>query len=209
MILPKYIVFDVAGLLLDIRQGQKIMSQHFKVTPSKLEKVFNKYRLHADLGIITPEKLWHNIAVDLKSDNTDGKKLLDIYLSCCFPLRWGYDLALWLRSYNYRLAICTNVWSGISKRFWPHVTIAGDPIFSIFENVIESCVVKAVKPDSAIFNIVEKTIGACGQSILLIDDTLENVDSAKSFGWQAFKYELRNDYGWYSCIELRAMLIKR
>ena len=55
--------------------------------------------------------------------------------------------------------------------------------------VVDSSVEGCRKPDAEFLKIAEDRAGVRGQDILFIDNTQENVDAAKKFGWQAYFYD--------------------
>lgn len=58
--------------------------------------------------------------------------------------------------------------------------------------VIDSSIVGCQKPNIDIYEIAEKKINAGKENILFVDNTLENIDTAKNFGWQTFLYDSRD-----------------
>ena len=59
--------------------------------------------------------------------------------------------------------------------------------------VIDSSVVKMQKPDKDIYELAEQKVGFSGNQILFIDNTKENLETAKTFGWKTFWYD-SSDY---------------
>lgn len=49
------------------------------------------------------------------------------------------------------------------------------------------------KPDEKAFAAYERRVGAAGQQILLFDDTIENIESARAFGWVAEQIDHTGD----------------
>jgi len=203
---PHWVVFDVGGVLLDIRPGLEAASKYLNTSEEKLLEVFNENHKIGDLGEVTPEEFWEMVSKKLGGgDKTNGKEILRIYLSKCIPLEYTVDLAQRLKNDGYKLAVCTNTWKGISKTFWPTVVKNGILVFSIFEKVIESCEVNAIKPEIPIYTIVQERLGTTGSDIFLIDDSLENIRTAISIGWQTFHFRLSDDDGRMSCKKLIRM----
>lgn len=59
------------------------------------------------------------------------------------------------------------------------------PFFGLFRDYVVSGVVKCLKPDAAMFDIVCRTGGFRPGEAVLIDDSLANVAGARSFGMHA------------------------
>ena len=54
--------------------------------------------------------------------------------------------------------------------------------------IIDSSVEGCQKPSVDIFKLAEKKSNMREDSILFIDNTIENINAAKDFGWQTFLY---------------------
>ena len=59
------------------------------------------------------------------------------------------------------------------------------PAAGLIEHKHASHLFGLAKPDEKAFGAFERRVGAAGNQILFFDDTLENVEGAKSFGWCA------------------------
>lgn len=55
--------------------------------------------------------------------------------------------------------------------------------------VIDSSVVKLQKPDPRIFSLAEEKCDLRSKSVLFVDNSLKNVNSAKEFGWTTYHYD--------------------
>ena len=61
------------------------------------------------------------------------------------------------------------------------------PFFSNFDGYVYSFEQKAMKPDSTIYESVEKVTDRTGSAILYIDDRPENVETGLRRGWQSIQ----------------------
>ena len=64
----------------------------------------------------------------------------------------------------------------------------GYPLFGRFRDIVVSGVEKLAKPDPAIYALAERRFGLAGNSMLFVDDSLANVESARSCGWHAHHF---------------------
>ncbi|MEP1521798.1 HAD family hydrolase [Ascidiaceihabitans sp.] len=95
----------------------------------------------------------------------------------------------WLKDYGGRSVIGTNnearraAYIENQMGFGAHV-----------EAVFASGRMKVAKPDQAFFEQIETWSGTSGDKILLVDDTLKNIEAAQAKGWQGlyFTPETRN-----------------
>jgi len=65
-------------------------------------------------------------------------------------------------------------------------------MFQSFRNGVYSYEAGAMKPDPAIFHIATKSFGIDPQTTAFIDDMPENVETARSLGFQAILYDHRD-----------------
>jgi putative hydrolase of the HAD superfamily len=63
----------------------------------------------------------------------------------------------------------------------------------VFDHVFASCELGAAKPASDYFTRVAEKISSRAEDILLIDDSIKNVEGARSVGWNAIHYKHFDD----------------
>ena len=56
------------------------------------------------------------------------------------------------------------------------------------DGMLYSARLGAKKPDGEFFAKVQAAIGLCGEEMLLIDDTRQNIEAALKAGWRAFHW---------------------
>ena len=64
-----------------------------------------------------------------------------------------------------------------------------DGLFALFDPVFNSFHMHASKYDGALFDVVAAQLGGPPESILLVDDTLANIERARQRGFAAILYE--------------------
>ena len=62
------------------------------------------------------------------------------------------------------------------------------PVFDRFRDIVVSGVERLVKPDCAIFALAAQRFGHAPGAMLFVDDSLPNVEAARSCGWQAHRF---------------------
>jgi len=92
-----------------------------------------------------------------------------------------------LRAKGYRLVGLSN-WS--AEKF--EITRERYDLFKLFQDIIISGEVKAMKPEREIFEIALRRIGLRAEECLFIDDSPKNVEAAASLGFQTIQY--KNSY---------------
>ena len=58
--------------------------------------------------------------------------------------------------------------------------------------VVDSSLVKLKKPNPKIYKLAEEKCGFKGNEIFFIENSQNNIDDAKFFGWQTFLYDPAN-----------------
>jgi FMN phosphatase YigB (HAD superfamily) len=61
-----------------------------------------------------------------------------------------------------------------------------------FDIVVDSSKVGVSKPSKEIYKIAEEKTGFASNQILFIDNKIENIESAKEFGWNVYYYNSNN-----------------
>jgi len=64
---------------------------------------------------------------------------------------------------------------------------------NLFDEVVFSCEVGVMKPDQRIFEIMVKKLGIRIEECLFIDDSQENIESAKKLGMQTIQFKNQRD----------------
>ena len=70
----------------------------------------------------------------------------------------------------------------------PALVVQAFPEGAFLEPLFLSCELRACKPSDAAFAAVEAALGMARGQILFIDDTLANVEAARSRGWEAIHF---------------------
>jgi FMN phosphatase YigB (HAD superfamily) len=63
------------------------------------------------------------------------------------------------------------------------------PFFSKFDGYIYSYEIRAMKPNPAIYEAMEKMTGRSGGDLIYIDDRSENIEAGAARGWRAILHE--------------------
>lgn len=81
----------------------------------------------------------------------------------------------------------TYIFSNTSEMVIKHIRRAY-PFFNTFTDYILSYEHRSVKPQPAIYEVVEKRAGKKGAQLIYIDDRLENVEHGRERGWQTIHH---------------------
>ncbi len=100
------------------------------------------------------------------------------YMEAIEPIKAMQELVAWV-SAQYRVGLLTNIMPGfidamLEKGLLPKLA---------YDAIIDSSVVKAIKPESKIYNVATDKAGCPANEILLIDDSRINLMAAEKQGW--------------------------
>jgi putative hydrolase of the HAD superfamily len=186
----KFVYFDLGDVLFEWKDGLKGLSELSKKSYQETHDIFEKEKHDNDaiLGKITPQELWQLLKKELDIDkDTEIDDFADWWSDHFKPILEMHDFVREV-SKNYKVGILTNIYHEIifhafRKGHIPEVN---------YETIIQSCDLNLAKPDEALFKHAEKVAGVLASEILFIDNKAENIDKARSLGWQAILYDVNN-----------------
>ncbi len=199
--MEKIVIFDWGGV---IESHEK---EDYNVNKVILDTVKQYHCPLTDLEIIsTCSNITKNMSMFIKNDDLTIRKWFE---TICDKLKINCSLEDYKNSYekygkkiNYykdvvklahslkgkcKIAIFSNLVKLDEKRINDQVDL------STFDYAFLSYELGYIKPKEKAYEIVEKAIKVKPKNILFVDDTIENIEVAKSRGWctcKAFGYEL-------------------
>jgi HAD superfamily hydrolase (TIGR01509 family) len=87
-----------------------------------------------------------------------------------------------------RRGVPTFIFSNTNELAVEHVR-ARYPFFSHFTGYVYSFEHGAMKPDTKLYEVMERLSGCCGAELLYIDDRIENINAGMARGWQVILQE--------------------
>lgn len=161
----KAIIFDMVGVLLFVKKNYLPITED-EINASNIEKLYN----HTD-----DKKLLADIKDKLNLDKISLEKALE-----CIPQKFEKYDALWkllpdLKK-NYDLAIINNG-NALAMKYWRKYFD-----YSVFNFFINSAEEDIKKPDPKIYLLTCQKLGVSPKDCLFMDDTFENIQTAKDLG---------------------------
>ena len=180
------IVFDLGNTLIcfDHNIAVKKLQARYKIDPEKTYQMFFDSEITRlfETGLITPEE-FHKRASRLVGIDIPYKDFVDIWCNIFWLDEGSCKLARQLRS-NYKLFVLSNV----NKMHFEHVRSKFD-IFDIFDELILSYKVGAMKPDKRIYDEVVAKAGGDRSKIVYIDDREDLIKASTELGIDSIRYE--------------------
>ncbi len=185
----KNIIFDLGGVLIDasgkeyfhalypdpvIREKVKEVIHHAPIWDKYDLGIYQKYDDPVDSVIaLAPE-------YEKEIKQFFSEELLDAYT----PIAKGVELLYDLKKKGYPLYLISNY----AKDGYEHISKKYD-FFQEFEGTLVSYKVRLRKPDSRIYRLLIEKFDFMAEECLIIDDNIENINTAASLGFQTLLYQ--------------------
>ncbi len=174
----KFVYFDLHQVLV---QSSKSLIPFLAATcgqsVKKVEDLYMFYNTDLCLGKLSMAEFNQILSRELETPHLDW---LDFYLRHARPDNAIQAAFKWI-SQNYSVGLFTNAFEGNVSRLMEHGIIP-----SKYAVIVDSSVVGQIKPAPGIYQYAQKQAGVRAEEILLIDDHLINISSARAAGWQGF-----------------------
>lgn len=190
--MPKAIVFDLGGVLIDLDTGRCIRAFVEKLGYERIRELLDPCHqkgIYGDMeaGLITEDEF----RAEVLRESRPGAVPADVD-RCMAELLAGMDPAkvmlLERLSRDYPLYALSNNNEISVKRMHEIYEENGLDWRHIFRKEFISSRMKLLKPSRAIFRAAAAEIGVPPEDILFIDDSESNVEAARAAGWNAVLY---------------------
>lgn len=178
------IVFDYGGVLSAPQDPTffEVVREAMGLSREEVLAGWRRYRLGLDRGVLPVAALYRQIGADygvVVPDEVLARVGQADYDSWAHGndavLAWGREL----KAAGYRLAILTNMPPDYLDCF----ERAAGAFRRLAEVEVVSGLEGVVKPEEAIYRLVEERMGLRGESLFFLDDTARNVEAAQALGW--------------------------
>ena len=183
---PKVAVFDLGKVLVDFdwQMGLRRMVARSTVTAEALLKLFDYSPplIQFELGQLSKEQFFEEARRRIGFAGSYAEfdeAFSDIFVE--IPAMIELHAAL------RRRGVPTCIFSNTNELHFDHIR-RRFPFFSQFDRYVVSFRSGAMKPDPAIYEVVESETGRRGAEILYLDDRAENVAAGVARGWQALQH---------------------
>lgn len=181
----KWIIFDLGGVLIDWKPALASVGECINYTPEKVLEAIDNNKINLDTGRLKPNSFWTKL-IDSSNTNASPKTLERAWIEYHFAIEPVWEYLPTLIS-NYKLGLMTNMWTDYLEK----IEKKNNKSSSMFEQIFDSSKVKLRKPSIEIYQFAEKQLNSNGNSIFFIDDSIENINSAKSLGWETFHFDTK------------------
>ncbi len=164
----KFVYFDINGCLVRFYQKAFVkIAKDYNLGLDKIEASFWNFNDKVNRGNMTIEQFNKKFASKLGVDSIDWVKY---YLNEVEPVP-GMENLLRKIYKNYLMGLLSNTMPGLIEKLIQTSKIPNLP----YDSIVDSSVVKSVKPENKIFEKARDLSGVKANEIILIDDTRNNL----------------------------------
>lgn len=184
-----FIYFDIGGVVIRDFSGTYKWSQMKRAlgVSEQLDEDFNSFWdkaereicLGADVESYIPI-LRHQFGIKV----ADGYSMLEDFVS-----RFERNGSIWPVIVKAKtlcqIGLLTDMYPGMLASITNHKLMPD----VVWNQVVDSSVVGAKKPDSRIFDIAQRKADVVTETILFVENNKKNIEGATAMGWQTFWYD--------------------
>lgn len=185
----RFIYFDIGGVLLDFREGHKLVAKKYGVPYEAIQEVFEANWKDACRGVLSGERYMAKFAKVLQLSEPYPDHA-DFWTDYFVPISQTHALVRELLP-MYELGLLTNAEKGSAKHAYSKGLIPSIP----WKAIVDSSDHGTIKPEARIYEIAEKAAGVSPEEIFFIDDVEAHITVAKSRGWQGIVFDTKDPNG--------------
>jgi epoxide hydrolase-like predicted phosphatase len=173
------VFFDFGGVIMrtEYQAPRQKLAERFNMDYGEIDRaVFNsESALRASLGEITEDEHWANVLKRLKQPASEAQSFRDQFFGGDIIDR---DLVEYIRSLrgSVHTGLISNAWSGLRD------FLAGEKLLDLFDTIIISAEVGAVKPSAKIYQLTLEQAKVKADEAVFVDDFPENVAACQKVG---------------------------
>lgn len=177
-----FVFFDINGCL--VRFFHRAFTEIAEASGAKSDIIETLFWHHNDAvcsGQLSIEKFNSIFAKEFGLVDFDWRKF---YLEAIDPILDMQRLVSWAAE-NYHIGLLSNIMPGLIDSLLEEKII---PAVN-YDVIVDSSVVKAIKPDPKIYKIAQEKTGVKPSEILLVDDSRANIVAAERAGWHVLWFD--------------------
>ncbi|HYH05158.1 MAG TPA: HAD family phosphatase [Bacillota bacterium] len=181
----KNIVFDMGNVMIEFNPIHYLSD--IIEDPSVVEKVYqemfcNMEWQELDRGAISEAEALASISTRIPEYTGYVKQVMTTWFNKLKPIEGMYELVQDLKQRGYRIYLLSNA----SPRIYEYMD--NIPAFQFFDGYLISCDIKVNKPDQEIYESLMRKYQLIANECIFIDDLPQNIEGAKSVGWQGYVF---------------------
>ena len=179
----RFVYFDINGCLVRFFHAAFTrLAEETGAPADVVETTFWHYNDQACRGEIDMPTFNHKLSTELHTGRTIN--WLDYYLQAIEPIPMMHDLVRWAAE-HYHVGLLTNIMPGFVDAMLKQGLLPAVP----YDTIVDSSVVKTIKPESKIYTIATEKAHCPASEILLVDDSRMNLMAAEKHGWHVLWFD--------------------
>lgn len=177
-----FVYFDINGCLVRFfHRAFTSVAEDTGISSDIVESTFWHYNDAVCRGDMSLEEFNLKLAHCFELEKFDWSPY---YLAAIDSIKETAELVTWV-SQHYKVGLLSNIMPGLissmlKQKFIPDIN---------YDSIVDSSVVKAIKPEPKIYDIATKQAGCKPEEIMLIDDSRTNLMAAEKEGWHVLWFD--------------------
>lgn len=177
-----FVYFDVNGCLVHwMERSFSLIAADTGVPSDLVQETYLRYNSSVCRGDMPMAEFNATLADSFEVESFDWSQY---YLKAISSIGPATELLHWVSKY-YQVGLLTNIMPGLLDTMRAQGLI---PDVS-YDAIVDSSVVGSIKPERLIYDYAAQHANVEPSSILLIDDTLINLEKAEKVGWQTLHFD--------------------
>ena len=177
-----FVYFDINGCLVRFfHQAFSRLAHETGVPVDQIETTFWHYNDEVCRGDMTLAEFNVAFAKRLNVSSIDWQSY---YLDAVEPISEMQTFLPWAAE-HYKIGLLSNIMPGLIEA----LQVAGKIPTLPYDSVVDSSVVKAIKPEANIYQIAQAQAKVPVEQILFVDDTRANLMAAEKLGWHVMWFD--------------------
>lgn len=183
----KFIYFDLGGVLIDHISSLKKIALELNISEAKTINLFKKHGDAIDRGTLSWKNFENIFYEKLNPQYKLQSSLHESFVDNFIVIKEAHDFINEIKE-KIDIGILSNIAEETfnlvqSKKIIPNIN---------YKSLVISAKIKVIKPEKEIFDYAIDQINLDPNKVLFIDDKEENVNAARSFGWNSLTFNTQN-----------------
>jgi putative hydrolase of the HAD superfamily len=181
----KAVIFDWGGVLIDNPEPglMRYCADAFGVDEQVYTNAHRKFTADFQKGLITEDKFWTRVCAELAVALPNEQSLWTTAFESVYrPRKEMFRLASALQAKGYKTALLSNA-EAPAMRYWHEQN------YDLFDVIVFSCAVGAMKPERKIYEITIERLGLAPEQTVFIDDRQEFINAAEQIRINAILFK--------------------
>lgn len=178
----RFVYFDINGCL--VRFFHRAFSRLSEETGAPADIVENTFWHYNDAVCRGDMTLTEFNQVLSEKLHTKGVDWGEHYLGAVDPVEEMHDVVAWAAE-RYYVGLLSNIMPGMISAMQTRGILPA----VMFDQIIDSSQVHAIKPEEAIYRAAQARAGVKPEEILLVDDSRSNLMAAERMGWHVLWFD--------------------